>query len=195
MFKCQKIFTPILFSLVLLLGVHTGLKAHPHIFIKPTAKCKLVNQQLKGIIISWQFDKWWSEDVLNNCDHNKDGQIKGQEVKTVFKDYFSGVKDYNYFTEITIAKKKINIKKVENFDVKVDQKRLVTYYFTVPINGTYQPGSPIKIALNDKTIYIAFDQKIALLKDKKVTYQKIKYSRYSHYGVMVSFNLAAPKNP
>jgi len=163
--------------------------AHPHLFIKPSIKVVTDNNIIKGLQISWEWDKWWSQDVLDSCDKNKNGKIdSNDEQQLVYKDFFIGIKDFNYFTMIYADNKKINIKNILNFKVEV-KNCIVTYIFFVPfdINITANKVN-FKIIFNDETIYTAFDEKIYIIDNNSINYTNIKIEPFSYYGRQIIFD-------
>lgn len=40
--------------------------------------------------------------MISECDINRNNSLDEKEIQLVYNDFFSGIKDFNYFTEITI---------------------------------------------------------------------------------------------
>ncbi len=103
----------------------------------------------------------------------------------VYKDFFDGINDYNYFLSISVNGKKIPITSVVNFSA--DIKYSIVYYgFSVVLKEIPLKRS-FKITFNDETIYTSFGEVINIIDDKSY-YQNIKISPYSYYGREVSFD-------
>lgn len=160
---------------------------HPHLFIKPSIKVLTDYKIVKGIQFSWEWDKWWSQDVLESCDKDKNGKFDSKELNLVYKDFFIGIKDFDYFTIIFINSKKIIIKNILNFHAEINNN-IVTYCFFILLDIQEKNKINFKIIFNDETIYTAFDDKIEILDINNENYLNCKISRYSYYGTQIIFD-------
>lgn len=167
----------------------TLLHSHPHLFIKPSVEVVITNSTIKGIKITWEWDKWWSEDVINECDIDKNNAFDKKEIQLIYKNFFSGVKDFNYFTEIYVNKNKSRINTVLDFNASINKDNIVAYSFIIPLEVKYETGIKIKICFNDETIYTAFDKNLILVSNTDYTFNNLKISEYSYYGVQVAFEI------
>jgi len=149
-----RIMRRIILIIVLTSAVSGTLSAHPHLFIKPEISVINENNVISGIDIEWEWDEWWSRDVIENCDLDKNGQFDKKETESIYNDFFIGIKDYNFFMEIYANKKRQTVKNVINFSAKAKNK-IVTYKFTVPLNLS-EANINFRIAFNDETIYTSF---------------------------------------
>jgi len=179
----------ILFFILLFIGC--CLFAHPHLFIKPSVKVIADSGNIKGLQISWEWDKWWSQDVLDSCDKNKNGKIDSKEEQDlVYKDFFIGIKDFNYFTMIYADNKKIDIKNILDFKAEVKDS-IVIYIFFIPFDINFiTKRVNFKIIFNDETIYTAFDEKIYIIDNNGSNYNNIKIEPFSYYGRQIIFDYA-----
>jgi len=171
------------------LSLVTILYGHPHLFIKPSIEIVIDTNVINGIKITWEWDKWWSEDVINECDIDKNGILDKKEIKLVYKTFFIGIKDFNYFTEIYINNNKIKINNILDFTANVNKDKIVTYDFIIPIGFKFEAGTKIKICFNDKTIYTAFDENIVLIPIKDHNFENLKMSDCGYYGVQIIFDI------
>ena len=177
----------IIFCFSFLTGIVFG---HPHLFIKPSIEIVSNENIIKGIKLIWEWDNWWSEDVINACDTNKNGIFGDDEVKLVYKNFFSGVKDFNYFTEIFINGEKLKIISISDFNAYIDKDYIVIYEFSIPIELKLENTLKIKIRFNDETIYTAFEKNINLIKNNNYKFTNLSIADYSYYGVQLSFNVS-----
>jgi len=182
----------ILFFIIFLLSWNF-LYSHPHLFIKPSIELLISESIVKGVKISWNWDKWWSQDVMSNCDSNRDNAFNEKETLSVYKDYFSGIKEFDYFTKIFINGKKCKIVKTEKFTVKVNKDKTLTYTFIIPLEVKFDKDLKFSIAFNDETIYTAFDKSINLSPADGYFYKAIKPSNDGYYGTKVDFTVSKNK--
>lgn len=163
--------------------------AHPHLFIKPSVQLHVENSVLKGIKINWEWDKWWSGDVIHECDFNNDGSFSEKEIKYIYKNFFKSISAYGYFIRIEINDKKVNVKSVKNFNAKLVNESRVDYNFYIPINKNINSRTKFEISFDDETIYTAFEKQIKLLEVEgyKITERRTLVAGY--YGVKEIFYL------
>lgn len=162
--------------------------SHPHLFITPSAAVIISNSVVEGVRIIWKWDKWWSSDVMSECDKNKDGKLDSNEIKLVYQDYFSGIEDLNFFTEVYVNGKKVKIKKVLDFSVSVLEDNLVEYVFVIPLDIPIESKVEMEIVFNDESIYTAFDKKVNISSSSGVI-KNPKLSPVGYYGVKVIFDI------
>lgn len=172
-----------------LLFIQISLFAHPHLFVKPIVDMTIEDNVLQSIDLTWEWDKWWSHDVIIECDFNGDGVFKGEELKLVYDYFFKGIKDFDYFTYIEIDKSKFKIDTVTNFDAVMNSDRIVTYTFNIPINQEISNSTTIRVRFNDSTIFTAFGKDLRLGDSSKDYAENITVEEYEFYGIEMTFNL------
>lgn len=166
------------------------LYSHPHLFIKPTIEVVTGKDSLKGFEISWEWDKWWSEDVFFECDLDGDGSFNKEETQMVYDDFFIGIEDFDFFTFIHIDGKRYKIRGVEQFKVSSSSSGVVTYRFFVPLNVETKGKADVEINFDDATSYTAFEEKIAVtLSTGSGKLGPVESEKHSFYGSKVAFQL------
>jgi ABC-type uncharacterized transport system substrate-binding protein len=178
----QKCF--LTFSL-LVLSCPVDVLAHPHLFIKPSITVLNKGSAISGLRVVWNWDTYWSEDVIAECDFNNDGKFTGDELKRVYDDFFVNIKDFDFFTSLRINGKRQRVRAVSDFTARINTDKTVSYEFTIRLNGIKAGPAQIAIAFNDETIYAAFDNKIPVSASGIIKGQKTGIE--SHYGVTTSF--------
>lgn len=179
----RRVYFIILLSLVL-----TNIYSHPHLFIKPELKPRISGNTLSGIEITWEWDKWWSNDVITYCDTNRDGKFDARETKMIYDDFFIGIKEFDFFTEIFLNNRKYNIRTVTDFSASIGAGNIVTYKFVVPLNIELTQTTAVRVSFNDETIYAAFD-KISISSGDNFSITGIKTETKGFYGVQISAEL------
>ena len=175
--------------LILLLLLGNIIYGHPHLFITPSIGIVKNENSLAGIQITWQWDKWFSEDIIMECDTNYNGSLEKNEIKLVYDDFFVNIRDFGFFMILVINNKKYRIKSVTGFEAKINNDRTVTYDFIVPVNISLE--SPVKVELyfDDTTLYTAFDKEILLDSGESCIFKNIKIGTYNYCGAEAVFEI------
>ncbi len=164
--------------------------SHPHVFMETSAEFIFNENELEGFKLKWVFDEMFSAVIMEDCDKNKDKLIKEKEISIVEKDYFSSLKDHNYFCHIIYDGKKHEITKVEEFNAYIGEDKKMAYEFIVPMNIPLEKQfKNIKLTVYDDTYYIAVGSaekdavQINGIEEDKFNYKCIQNSRnIIYYG-------------
>ncbi|MFO7810396.1 MAG: DUF1007 family protein [Candidatus Delongbacteria bacterium] len=172
--------------ILIFLFVSAGaLLAHPHLFIESELEPLIEEGKLKGIRIYWKFDKYWSEEVIIECDTDRNGILDRQEIRLVFNDFFNDLKYSNYFTELIVNGRRQRVTGVEIFNAEIVEDNIVIYDFVIPVNADLNPGLKLSVLFDDETVYTAFDKKVGLKDNKDHPVKSMKISDNSWYGVRI----------
>ena len=171
--------------------------AHPHIFIDVSPVFVFDDGGFKGIRVTWVFDEFFSEQILLDCDTDGDGALSDEELEIVKKDYFSYLKDYDYFSAIEINDEETVPVTVRDFSACVlDDHNTVQYDFFIPLDASSSNRiSYIKYTANDPTIYVSFSttKKEIQLEGKGVSTEYGIVEGYSYYGYIYEFKPLFPE--
>jgi nickel/cobalt transporter (NicO) family protein len=130
-------------------------RAHPHCFILNSVQFFFDDQGLDRIRIDWQFDTFFSEQIMSDCVSEAGSALGPEEKACIKRDYFDNLSEYGYFTFININGRPVEVSSVESLDVAYLETSLV-YRFTlpcrVPATGHTQE---VRVALYDPTFYCA----------------------------------------
>lgn len=139
-------------------------RAHPHIWIDAVATLVFAESKLTEVRIQWTFDELFSGALRDQFDPNKTGKFDGQALANLKADAANGLKDFNWFTHLTIGGKKLTVAEGKNFSAAIEGDRVV-YHFTVPVTPPVDPATtPVTLSLYDQSFYID----VALAKDNPV---------------------------
>jgi len=183
----------IILLIITFLSIPAGLQSHPHLFIKPAIEVIKTGTDSAAIKMTWEWDKWWSREVIRECDKNRNGYFETSEIKLVYNDFFSGIKSSGFFTQIYLNGRRVRFNSVNNFSAFISSDDIVTYTFIIPINIDTTGPATVKICFNDETIYAAFDRTVKLVKNSDINYTSISIKEFSYYGTEVSFNISTAK--
>lgn len=187
----MKYYTIIILTIILTLPA--GLHSHPHLFIKPAIEVVKTGQNSAAIKMTWEWDKWWSREVIRECDKNRNGYFDTSEIKLVYDEFFSGIKSFGFFTQIYLNGKRVRFNSVNNFSAYINSDDIVTYSFIIPLNIDITETATLRICFNDETIYAAFDQTVKLIKNSDINYTRTSIKEFSYYGTEVQFDISPAK--
>ncbi len=66
--------------------------AHPHMFLTSTEEFVWEKDRLAGCWIEWEFDQFFSADIIQAYDHDGNGKFSAAETKEVFNGAFINLK-------------------------------------------------------------------------------------------------------
>lgn len=134
-------------ALSFFLALQASLYAHPHVFIDAQVT---VGKEKIGIV--WKFDEMTSNVVMLDYDKNKNMILESNEIASLYRNHFSTLSEYSWFTRFYIDHKETPVAKTGDFTAFTEKKRLI-YTFSVrkPTSKHYE------IRLYDPDIYVAID--------------------------------------
>jgi ABC-type uncharacterized transport system substrate-binding protein len=137
--------------LLVFLLLPLGLFAHPHMRLFSRFEFEWQGQSLKGMWLEWTFDQFFSADIIQAYDADRDGRFSAKETQAVFANAFTYVSEYYYFTFIREGDKRYNPKKVSDFSAWIDKDKCLVYRFLVDLSP-YQ-SQDIYLAVYDYTFF------------------------------------------
>lgn len=154
----------LLLSVFLACAAAAPARAHPHIWIDAVATFVFADSKLTGLRIQWTFDELFSSALREQFDPNKTGKFDGQALANLKADAANGLKEFNWFTHLTIGGKKLAIAEGQDFSATIEGDRVI-YRFTVPVTPPVDPTTtPVTLSLYDQSFYID----VALAKEKLI---------------------------
>jgi len=107
--------------------------AHPHLFISAQTEFVLNEGKVLGAYETWTFDRFFSADIIQGYDLNRDGLFDKAETKDVYNNAFINTKNYSYFTFIRQGDKRHSPEKVSDFSVW-QKDGIASYRFYVDLS-------------------------------------------------------------
>ncbi|MFC2477086.1 MAG: DUF1007 family protein, partial [Catonella sp.] len=74
------------------------LTAHPHMFISAQTEFVWEGQKLQGAYETWTFDRFFSADIIQGYDSDKNGVFNTAEIQDIYDNAFINTQHYYYFT-------------------------------------------------------------------------------------------------
>ncbi len=104
--------------------------AHPHTFIEVYPNIKVKDNKIIEIHFKWKIDEMTSSMLIMEFDQNGDGKISKKENTFIYNNYFTQLKDYNFYTDIQIKNKVQKFPKTKNFKATIENNK-ICYSFDV----------------------------------------------------------------
>ena len=134
-----------------------GVKAHPHCFILNSVRFVFDSGGLAQIRIDWEFDEFFTGQILADCDKDADGKLSDEEKNCIKTNYFGGLETHGFFTFIKINGRPIETPKAENLKIDLIENK-VLYQFTVPCRVPIEHwDQDVRLAIYDPTFYCAMN--------------------------------------
>ena len=162
------------FFLVLLFifKASAGLEAHPHVFIDTTVTVIFDDEGISGFQIQWLFDEMFSSMIINDFDEDYNFQFNSNEIENIENNAFSNLKNFHYFSYISLNRKDFPFKKVTNFSASIIGERLI-YKFFIPYKiKAKESEQVVTVAVYDDSYYcdVAFAENSPLILKNAGTY-------------------------
>ena len=141
----------ILFLILMFTGIPAALHAHPHVFIKNSVQFVWNDEgNLQGAYLTWNFDRFFSADIIKWLDADHDGTFSTAESEEVYNHAFINLRHYYYYTFIRQGTKRTNPPSVSKF--RATQKDgIMTYRFYIDLSK--YPGHDLYLAVYDYTYF------------------------------------------
>ncbi|MGI5173136.1 DUF1007 family protein [Treponema sp. OMZ 840] len=124
--------------------------AHPHVAITSSVNFVWEGKSLQGAYIEWTFDRFFSADIINWLDADRDGTFNKAENEQVYNNAFINLRNYYYYTFIRQGKKRTNPEKVTQFKA-TQNKGIMTYRFYIDLSS--YAGNELYVAVYDYTYF------------------------------------------
>lgn len=127
--------------------------AHPHMGLNTSFNFVWKGDRLSGVYLDWQFDDYFSADILQGYDLDRNGRFDAKETQAVHDGAFANLGKYFFFTFIRQGETRSNPKSVRDFSVYAKDGKL-HYRFLVDLS-MYK--GELFIAVYDYTYFCAID--------------------------------------
>ncbi|HAH61968.1 MAG TPA: DUF1007 domain-containing protein, partial [Treponema sp.] len=105
---------------------------------------------LQGAYLTWDFDRFFSADIINWLDADHDGKFSDAESEEVYNHAFINLRHYYYYTFISQGTKRTNPPAVTKFRA-VQKDGIMTYRFYIDLSK--YSGRDLYLAVYDYTYF------------------------------------------
>lgn len=126
--------------------------AHPHMSIETSCEFNFQDSELKGFWVEFHFDKYFTLDMFNGFDENKDSLFDAMETEHIYNSAFINLKNYGFFISIREGDERKAPTAVSDFSVLVDHEILVYRFF---ILYESPEKKEVYISISDPTYFCA----------------------------------------
>ena len=132
----------------------TPAEAHPHVFIDNKITFVFDAGKVTALRLRWAFDDIFSDDLLNQFDADGDGAFDELESKAVGAGVLPNLKTFNYFTNIWVGGKKLDV--IDPVDFVASAKdHIVTFEMKVPLPQPVDPRTQaLATEIYDREYYV-----------------------------------------
>lgn len=161
LFKTPRTWIAVL-CFFILLGITVSVLGHAHVWIDGAVIIKFDDQGMSGFRQEWVLDEMFSNMLIHDHDKNMNKKFEPEEIKDVYENAFTNLKNFEYFTHVKIDGNPFPVKYVKDFNTKIVKDKVI-YQFFIPCH--------VKADKNDKEVRIAvydesFYTNITILKNQ-----------------------------
>jgi ABC-type uncharacterized transport system substrate-binding protein len=145
------------FLAVCLVSISAGCAAaHPHVFVDFQAEILFDAQgRMTHVRNVWRFDRAFSAFATQGLDKDHDGKLSEKELAPLAKTNVDSLKEYAFFTFLTIGKRKLELAFPDQYFLRVFDSRL-TLFFELPLATPTPPGPSTTLEIYDPEYFVAF---------------------------------------
>ncbi len=170
-------------KIFVLLFLTSLLFAHPHTFIDIYPDIVVENGKIKKLHLTWKIDEMTSSMLLMDVDSNGNGKIDKNEEKNIEQNYFNTMTDYDFYTYIKVAGKKVTLPEITHFHAFVEKNK-VCYGFDFELHTNAKETS---LEFGDSDFYIAMVLKDEFVKVKGAKAKVTGVDNDFYYGYRLEF--------
>lgn len=145
-------------GVAVVLGTVPPASAHPHVWID--ARTEVIfdeRQRVKALRLFWRFDEFYSLFSIEGLDKNGDGRVDAEELRPLAEVNITSLKDYRYFTYVTVAGEDVPYGPVTDYRSAYDDG-ILSLEFVIPLETPMDPVvSELRFVSYDPTFYIAIE--------------------------------------
>ena len=144
-------------------------EAHPHVFVDARAEVVFdAEGRITAIRQVWRFDDAFSAFASQGLDTNGDGILSTEELQPLAKVNVDSLKDYDYFTTLRLAGKRVGFRIPTEYWLQSADGYL-TLFYTLPLMQPVKPDKDgVKIEIYDPSYFVDYqlvEKDPAVLKD------------------------------
>lgn len=148
----------ILATLAVALMINSA-RAHPHVNVINSATINIEQGAIQSITQVWTFDEFYSAVAVDGLPKNAAGAYGRAELAELAKVNIDGLKEFDYFTFITLAGTHIKVGDPKPDSYWLEHKDgILSLHFTVPLTKpVLMDATGIVVTVTDPSYFIAFE--------------------------------------
>lgn len=159
-FSQKAFFALTIWATLLFFPGATPVVAHPHVYVDASLTFAIDEQGLAALHENWTFDEIFSNAIMADLELTPETLATTLGQEKLKNGAFAYLANYDYFTFVETAGKRVDITTPDNFKASIQEGRLV-YDFTIPLNIPFDQIKDFRTAIFDKEYY----SDILLMKD------------------------------
>lgn len=120
--------------------------------ISSTCEFTFTDSDVKGAWIEFSFDKFFTVDMLNSYDKDKNNIFDNDETKMIYDHAFINLKNYGFFISIRDNRGRYSPENVDGFSVYIKDE-MITYRFYINIVSSEE--RELYLSVYDPTFFCA----------------------------------------
>lgn len=145
------------FLFLIAAGSISGAQAHPHVFMDANLEVvRGADGTVQEIRHVWRFDEIFSASLLLDFDENGNGQLDEAELATIATETKQSLAEFNFFTEVRLGDKPVDLYEPEPYIADVSNGQLVII-MAMTLDEPVNPSDGLRISVSDPTYYVAVD--------------------------------------
>jgi ABC-type uncharacterized transport system substrate-binding protein len=134
-------------------------RAHPHVSVINAATINIEQGAIQSIAHVWTFDEFYSTAAVDGLPKNAAGGYGRAELAELAKVNIDGLKEFGYFTYVTLAGAEVKIGDPKPDSYWLEHKDgVLSLHFTVPLEKpVLVEAKGFAVTVTDPSYFIAFD--------------------------------------
>ena len=165
-------------KLIFLITLFTNSYSHPHTFIEVEPTVEINKNNIEKLHIKWTLDEMTSMMLIMELDVNADGKFDKNENNYIYENYFSSLKEQNFYTRIIIEQQELYIKPF-NFKASIENDRLIYAFEILNILDI----KDLKIDFHDEDLFVGMMLEKEFIKINGIKKENIKQLKKQIFGV------------
>ena len=118
-----------LLILLFIIFFQINISAHPHMAIYSSCEFVFENNEATGLWLNYKFDKYFTVDILNSYDLNKDSSFNDSETEQVYQNAFINLENFGFFISIRDKNGRTSPDRVQNFSAHIENDMIIYRFF------------------------------------------------------------------
>jgi len=143
-------------SILWIISLTLNANAHPHVFIDLYSNISYNQQGIDAIEIEWQFDRFSTQIILEDCDDDGNGRIDPDDMPAIQQNYGDSLSQENFFAIIHSGEEQISSVTSSLKDAAI-KKGYAVFSIFLDVDIPFQEREQfLTLNFEDPSLFIAF---------------------------------------